>query len=720
MRILITRPIDDARPLADALEQRGIEVLIEPLLEIRHLDDAEIDLDGVQALLFTSANGVRAFAALSPRRDLKVFTVGDGSADAARQAGFPNVESAKGDIEALAALVVDRLKAEDGVLFHAAGTVTAGDLKTRLEGLGYQVRRAQLYEAKIATALSTETRANLTLGGIDAVLLFSPRTAATFAELWQAAGSPSLGRIHALCLSAAVAREIGSLGWAGVEIADRPDLPSMLALVDAARSKGAEMAEPSQRPEETSAGGAAEPAAEPSVAAEVAAAAATEARTARRQRAGGGSMLLYLVLMLIAAAAVVVTAPAWQPQVSALLGLEAPATTTATAPADDRVTTLQADVESLSQQVQASIDDETLQQAIEPLKAEIDALKQEIATLKTELETLRNSAGSGSTTLSQGPGVDLTPIEERLGKLETALSDANARIDQAASGQGTTPAPDSTASTTPTPDPRVDSLVSENEALKQQIASLTERLDQMSGLDAKVGELGPRLEALAPRLDALDQQVAALPKSNEQQHAVAMIVAVGELRSALASDKSFAAELSTLNDLTQDDEALRPRLKPIVDRLSPMAESGVPTLSQLAAAFPATEIARAGEAELAGEVTDDNWLKRFWRGLGHSISEVITVRPTGPDVEGDDTLARLARAEAKLGEGDLAAAVAEVKALTGLAAETAAEWLAQAEARLAIEESAAQLADISTRELAPRTIAVTPAETPEGAEGAGN
>src|SRR5688500_2249118 len=717
MRILITRPIEDAKPLADALAERGIEVLIEPLLEIRHLEDAEIDLTGVQALLFTSANGVRAFAALSPRRDLRVFTVGDGSADAARQAGFPNVESAKGDVEALAALVVDRLKVEDGVLFHAAGTVTAGDLKTRLEGLGYQVRRAQLYEAKIATALSTETRANLTLGGIDAVLLFSPRTAATSAELWQAAGSSSLARIHALCLSAAVAREIGNLGWAGVEIADRPDLPSMLALVDAVHSKGAEMAEPSQRPDETSAGGAAEPAADSSVAAQ--AGSANEARTARRQRAGGGSMLFYLVLMLIAAAAVVVTAPAWQPQVSALLGLEAP-TATPAAPADDRIATLQADVESLSQQVQAGIDDETLQQAIGPLKAELDGLKQEVAALKTELETLRNSAGSGSTTLSQGPGVDLAPIEDRLGKLETAVSDANARIDQAASGQGATtdtatPAPDSTASATP--DPRVDSLVSENEALKQQIASLTERLDQMSGLDAKVGELAPRLDALAPRLDALDQQVASLPKSNEQQHAVAMIVAVGELRSALAGDKSFAAELSTLNDLTQDDEALRPRLKPIVDRLSPMAEAGVPTLSQLAAAFPATEIARAGEAELAGEVTDDNWLKRFWRGLGHSISEVITVRPTGPDVEGDDTLARLARAEAKLGEGDLAAAVAEIKALTGLAAETAAEWLAQAEARLAIEEAAAQLADISTRELAPRTTAEAPVE---GAEGAGN
>jgi uroporphyrinogen-III synthase len=726
MRILITRPIEDAKPLADALDERGVEVLIEPLLEIRHLDDAEIDLDGVQALLFTSANGVRAFAALSPRRDLKAFTVGDGSAEAARQAGFPDVESAKGDLEALAALVVDRLKAEDGILFHAAGTVTAGDLKARLEGLGYRVRRAQLYEAKIATGLSPETRANLTLGGIDAVLLFSPRTAGTFAELWQAAGAPSLAHIQALCLSAAVAREIGNLGWAAVEIADRPDLPSMLALVDAARSKGAEMAEPSQRPGGQEGEPPAEGASDSAAGGGEAPASAPEAQAARRQRAGGGSMLFYVVLMLISAAAVVVTAPLWQPRVSALVGLQQPS-----APVSDgRITALQGDVQALSERVQAAIDADSLQQAIgaavDPINADLDTLKQEVAALKSELESLRGSGSSGSSTLSEGPGVNLTPIEERLGKLETALGDTTKRVEEVASAQQAT-APESAAGATtpsaPAPDPRVDTLASENDALKQQIASLTERLDQMAGLDAKVGELGPRIDALAPRLDALDQQVASLPKGTEQQRAVALIVAIGELRSALASDKSFAAELMTLGDLTRNDEVLRPRFKPIIDGLSPMAEAGVPTLSQLAAGFPTTEIARAGEAELAGQVTDDNWLKRFWRGLGHSISEVITVRPTGPDVKGDDTLARLARGEAKLSEGDLAGAVAEVRGMTGLAAETAAEWLSQAEARLAIEQAAAQLADISTRELAPMTAgdpSIESGPASDSGEGAGN
>src|SRR5262245_31021966 len=434
MRILITRPIEDAKPLAEALQERGIEVLIEPLLEIRHLDDAQIDLDGAQALLFTSANGVRAFAAMSPRRDLKAFTVGDGSAEAARQAGFPNVESASGDVEALAALVVDRLKADDGILFHAAGTVTAGDLKTRLEALGYRVRRAQLYEARIATALSPETRTNLTVGGIDAVLLFSPRTAGTFAQLWRLAGAPSLGRVHALCLSAAVAREIGDLGWAGVEIADHPDLPSMLALVDAAHSKGAAMAEPSQRPKEQSAEQNAEKAKAPQSSAATRAAAVL-ATAERRKRAGGGSMLLYLVLMLIAAAGVVISAPLWQPQVSRLLGFQqqsAPVT-------DDRLTALQGDVQALSEKVQAAVDAEGLQQAIgaavDPINADLNAVKQDLAALKAEVEQLKSGGSSGGGTMSEAPGIDLAPIEERLGKLETALAETSKLVNDVASAQ---------------------------------------------------------------------------------------------------------------------------------------------------------------------------------------------------------------------------------------------------------------------------------------------
>ena len=87
MRVLITRPREDATPLAAELAALGHETLIEPLLTIVPRRDAEIDLQDVQALVFTSANGARVFAGLSPRRDLPVYAVGGSTAQAAGGAG---------------------------------------------------------------------------------------------------------------------------------------------------------------------------------------------------------------------------------------------------------------------------------------------------------------------------------------------------------------------------------------------------------------------------------------------------------------------------------------------------------------------------------------------------------------------------------------------------------------------------------------------------------
>ena len=60
MRILVTRPWDDAREISRKSEERGHRVICAPLLTIEFFDGPEISLDGVQAILATSANGVRA------------------------------------------------------------------------------------------------------------------------------------------------------------------------------------------------------------------------------------------------------------------------------------------------------------------------------------------------------------------------------------------------------------------------------------------------------------------------------------------------------------------------------------------------------------------------------------------------------------------------------------------------------------------------------------
>src|SRR5476649_320759 len=213
---LITRPEEDARPLADALAARGIAVLVEPLLAIatRHAAAGDLagDLAGVQAILFTSANGVRAFAELSSRRDIGVLAVGDATAAAARAVGFTAVESAGGDVKDLARLARQRLKPETGPLFHAAGSVVAGDLAQLLASDGFTLRRRMLYESQAAQAFSPTARAALAARGIDLVLLFSPRTAATFASLAKSAGIDT-GTMAALCLSAAVATAVRDLPW---------------------------------------------------------------------------------------------------------------------------------------------------------------------------------------------------------------------------------------------------------------------------------------------------------------------------------------------------------------------------------------------------------------------------------------------------------------------------------------------------------------------------
>jgi len=240
IQALITRPEEDAATLADALRQRGVGVAIEPLLSIRTLPGVAIDLDGVQALLFTSSNGVRAFAELSQRRDLPCFTVGDATAAAASSAGFAEVHSAGGDVRDLARLVSEKLQPAGGLLFHAAASAVAGDLAAAVEGAGFGLRRAVIYEAKPAERLADETLRRLADGAIDWVLFFSPRTAATFVRLIDAAPpaerlrlAAGIARTEALCLSPAVADAVQKLAWRSVLSALRPDLPGMLQLVDA-------------------------------------------------------------------------------------------------------------------------------------------------------------------------------------------------------------------------------------------------------------------------------------------------------------------------------------------------------------------------------------------------------------------------------------------------------------------------------------------------------
>lgn len=234
MRLLVTRPAEDAGALAQALAARGHDIVVEPVLTIVPSTDEEPALGGVQAVLATSANGVRALARLTARRDLPLFAVGRATAEAARAAGFGAVAQAGGDAASLARLVAETLDPENGPLVHAAGNDVAGDLTGMLSARGFAVRRHVLYAARAEEALGTETRRRLEDGTLDGALFFSPRSAKVFLALVEKAKlEESLGAVVAYCLSPAVAAEARRAPFAALRVAARPELESLLALIDA-------------------------------------------------------------------------------------------------------------------------------------------------------------------------------------------------------------------------------------------------------------------------------------------------------------------------------------------------------------------------------------------------------------------------------------------------------------------------------------------------------
>ena len=235
LRALVTRPREDAEGLIAALAIRAIEALVEPLMEIHWQAPGALNLDGVQAILCTSANGVRALARASDERRVPLLAVGDATAARARAEGFASVESAGGDGGDLARLAAARLRPQEGPLLHVAGNVVAGDLAGLLRAQGFTVERRVLYEARAAAGLSPAAVDGLRAGAIAFALFFSPRTAAIFARLAGVAGvTKCCASVTAVSISGVADAALAGLPWHDRRIAERPNQPALLNALDQA------------------------------------------------------------------------------------------------------------------------------------------------------------------------------------------------------------------------------------------------------------------------------------------------------------------------------------------------------------------------------------------------------------------------------------------------------------------------------------------------------
>ena len=230
--VLVTRPREDALQLADELTRLGYEVMLEPLLHIHVVEGASVNLENTQGLLFTSANGVRAFAKTSGARTLPAYCVGDATAQEAKSQGFTFIHTASGDVDKLAELIASKCDTSAGSFYHAAASKLAGDLSGMLSDRGFKYVRGILYESIHTENFTDQTIKAIRGGNVDAVLLFSPRTARSFvANLEKANLADKSQGLSLFCLSLNVENEIRNYDWKLVATPAKPNQQALLKLL---------------------------------------------------------------------------------------------------------------------------------------------------------------------------------------------------------------------------------------------------------------------------------------------------------------------------------------------------------------------------------------------------------------------------------------------------------------------------------------------------------
>ena len=230
--MLVTRPEPDASDTAARLAALDIDATLCPLLTHETLSTSLPDAEGFAALALTSANALRALEerhALKPYRGLKVFAVGDRTAEHARACGFADVESAGGALADLAERLAHAKPG--GPIFYPAGRNQSGDLAKSLAPYGVMVITAHVYAMNPVSALPDKLIGELDDGTIEAALFYSRRTAEIFAGLAASRLSRKAQRqLGVLCLSETVAGPLIDAHFVRIGLADYPSEEAMMGL----------------------------------------------------------------------------------------------------------------------------------------------------------------------------------------------------------------------------------------------------------------------------------------------------------------------------------------------------------------------------------------------------------------------------------------------------------------------------------------------------------
>jgi len=214
-------------------------------------------------------------------------------------------------------------------------------------------------------------------------------------------------------------------------------------------------------------------------------------------------------------------------------------------------------------------------------------------------------------------------------------------------------------------------------ALGNRVAALEQRPQPPAASPQDMAKLQQDVAALTTRLG----QIAAAQTAQANPDRI-LFAGLAALRAAVAGSGPFDGELAAVTALAHGDAAVAAALQP----LAAAAALGIPGTALLAQRFAAETAPAIFRAEAAAPVTETGtgWGQRI---LARLRALVVVQRIGG----GDATAGAVARAQQALDNGDLAAAVAALKSLSGAPQAAAAPWIALAQRRIAAEEALGKL-----------------------------
>jgi len=208
-RVLVLRPEPGAAATVKRARERALDAVAISLFEIEPVAWEAPEAGSFDGLLLTSANAVRhGGQGLASLRGLKVYSVGEATADAARNAGFDIAASGDAGVDRLLASIEPDLK-----LLHLCGRD-----RRDTAGVAQRISSIAVYQANAVQKPDLSTA----VGSV--ALIHSPRAGERFAEL---VGDRSSIAIAAISPAAAEAVESG---WQAVEASDEPSDDALLAL----------------------------------------------------------------------------------------------------------------------------------------------------------------------------------------------------------------------------------------------------------------------------------------------------------------------------------------------------------------------------------------------------------------------------------------------------------------------------------------------------------